>query len=88
MTLDGKTYQPRNRTQSIQAGVQMVHQELSLIHHLTVAENLFLNKPPTRCGVIQHRQLLKQAAMLLNRIGFHRSTWIVPQRHSVRVNSN
>ena len=69
MTLDGKTYQPRKRTQSIQAGVQMVHQELSLIHHLTVAENLFLNKLPTRCGVIQHRQLLKQAAMLLNRIG-------------------
>jgi len=34
------------------AGIAVIHQELSLIPHLSVAENIFLGAEPRRCGFI------------------------------------
>ena len=43
LLLDGKLFLPAGPIQARRAGVSMVHQELSLCPHLTVAENIVLS---------------------------------------------
>jgi general nucleoside transport system ATP-binding protein len=42
MTLDGTSYQPSSPADAIRAGIAMVHQHLSVVEGLTVAENVAL----------------------------------------------
>ena len=51
------------------AGIAMVHQELALAPHLSVAENLFLGREPGRFGVIARQRQRDQSAGLLRRVG-------------------
>src|SRR6185295_5285392 len=46
-------------------GVAMVHQELSLCPHLTVAENVGLGVEPTRFGLLRRALLRERAAAAL-----------------------
>ena len=51
-------------------GIRVIYQELSLIPHLSVAENIFLGAAPTNWGVfIDWRQLHERAARLLSDLG-------------------
>ena len=51
-------------------GIRVIYQELSLIPHLSVAENIFLGAAPTNFGVlIDWRQLHNRAARLLADLG-------------------
>ncbi len=51
------------------AGIGIVFQELNLIPHLSVAENIFLGREPrTRLGFIDYRRLNADAAALLKRL--------------------
>lgn len=50
-------------------GIGMVYQELSTFQHLTVAENLFSRKVPTRSGVVRWRQMNREAQKLLHELG-------------------
>lgn len=50
-------------------GIGMVYQELSTFQHLTVAENLFSRKVPTRGGVVRWRQMNREAQKLLQELG-------------------
>ena len=47
MTIDGKTVEFRSARDALAAGIGMVHQELSIVPDLSVAENVFLGKQPT-----------------------------------------
>lgn len=69
MLLEGEVYRPKTRKESLACGVRMVHQELSLISNLTVAENLFFTDLPTRTGVLDHKELQARATALLERLG-------------------
>ncbi len=69
MTLNGRTYVPGNKAQAEKAGVQMVMQELSVIPTLSVAENLFFNRLPSKWGSIDYRTLLGNAKDVLSRVG-------------------
>jgi rhamnose transport system ATP-binding protein len=51
------------------AGVQAVYQELSLLPHLTVAENLFMGRLPSRGGLIDRAQLRRRAREALDEVG-------------------
>ncbi len=55
-------------------GITMIHQELNLAPHLTVAQNLFLGHEPTRFGrpfrIIDRARELSETQDLLKRIGF------------------
>ncbi|WP_102867192.1 sugar ABC transporter ATP-binding protein [Pseudovibrio exalbescens] len=42
-----------NARQAIDAGIAVIHQELNLLPELSVAENIFLGREPTRMGKIQ-----------------------------------
>jgi ribose transport system ATP-binding protein len=51
-------------------GIRVIYQELNLVPHLSVAENIFLGGAPTRWGgVIDWRQLEQRAATLLSELG-------------------
>jgi ribose transport system ATP-binding protein len=51
-------------------GIRVIYQELNLVPHLSVAENIFLGAAPTRWGgVIDWRELRRRAAQLLAELG-------------------
>lgn len=69
MLIDGQPYSPRNKHIAEACGVQIVQQELNLIPTLSVAENLLLNRLPTRCGLIRRRELQSRARRVLDQFG-------------------
>ncbi|TCB98330.1 sugar ABC transporter ATP-binding protein [Micromonospora zingiberis] len=54
---------------ALDAGIALVHQELSLVPELTTAENIMLGAFPTRLGFTNARQLRGVAATALREIG-------------------
>jgi D-xylose transport system ATP-binding protein len=48
------------------AGIAIIFQELSLVKELTVGENIFLGKEPSRFGIIDSTLLYRKAAKVLN----------------------
>ena len=54
---------------AIRAGVGIIHQELSLASHLTVAENIYLGREPKRGPFIDRRKLADDAARLVDGFG-------------------
>ncbi|WP_256731118.1 sugar ABC transporter ATP-binding protein [Ralstonia pickettii] len=51
------------------AGIAIIHQELNLVPHLSVAENIFLAREPKRGPFIDYRKLNSDARSYLQRIG-------------------
>jgi ABC-type sugar transport system ATPase subunit len=54
---------------SIEAGISLVHQELSLVPEMTVAENILLGSAPTAVGFTKQKELKATAAEALKEIG-------------------
>ncbi|WP_246775411.1 sugar ABC transporter ATP-binding protein [Methylobacterium aquaticum] len=50
-------------------GIAMIHQELNLVAHLTVAENIFLGREPRRGFLVDRRVLRAGARTCLDRLG-------------------
>lgn len=48
------------------SGISMIFQELNLVPHLSVAENIFLGREPLKNGLIDYLTMQKKAAELLN----------------------
>ena len=69
ITLDGAPYAPRSPHEAHRRGVAMIHQELSSIPQLTVAENLLLGQEQTRAGVIDRPAQQRRARELLAAVG-------------------
>ncbi|MEQ9690002.1 MAG: sugar ABC transporter ATP-binding protein [Bauldia litoralis] len=51
------------------AGIVSVFQELSVLPDLSVADNISITRPPTRLGLIDHREQRRRAEELLARVG-------------------
>ena len=69
MELDGHPYQPPHPQAARRAGVAMIYQELSLVPHLTVAENILLGMEPTRWGLLRWGEIRQRAADALAQLG-------------------
>src|ERR1700744_3554055 len=68
--LDGRETRFRSVRDALAAGIAMVHQELSVVPDLTVAENVFLGAQPTnRLGFVQWRRMAREAGEQLKRFG-------------------
>src|SRR5882724_2286692 len=65
----GADYRPRSRTEAEKKGVRMVMQELNLVPTLSVAENLFLSRLPSRAGWLSRDRLVVQAREAMARVG-------------------
>ncbi|MET9849487.1 sugar ABC transporter ATP-binding protein [Streptomyces ossamyceticus] len=69
ITLDGKSVRFASPLQAQQAGINTVYQEVNLCPNLSVAENIFIGREPTRFGRIQWKRMRKEAAELVDRLG-------------------
>ena len=70
--LDGKPLHGLTEASAARAGIGIVHQEGSLIDHLSVSENIYSGRPPTSfLGQIDRRKLRSWSAELLAQLGLH-----------------
>ena len=69
LALDGAPFRPRNPIEARRAGVAIVHQELSLCPHLTVADNVLLGLEPARMGLLLRRQAEARVAEVFEQLG-------------------
>ena len=69
MTWQGAAYAPSTPREAIDAGVAMIHQELLLLPHLSIAENVFVGRYPTRAGMVDRRTMEERAHDGLQRLG-------------------
>lgn len=65
----GVELEPGDTRAALDAGVSLVHQELSLVPEMTVAENILLGATPTRAGFIDTRTQRRIAAAALEETG-------------------
>lgn len=72
-----------NPSEAISAGISLIHQELNLADNLTVAENIFLGREPTKWGMIQSRQMRQRADEFLQRVGLDMSSGTSLQKLSI-----
>src|SRR6266478_9311016 len=56
-------------------GISTVYQEINLIPHLSVAENICLGRQPTRFGVIRWRAMARRAKLALERVDLKLDVW-------------
>ena len=69
LRLDGREVSFADPRAALAAGIGIVFQELNLIPHLSVAENIFLGREPrTRFGLIDFPRLNASAAAVLKRL--------------------
>ena len=57
MELDGRPYTPENPLDARTHGIALIHQELSLCPHLSVAENVLMGIEPSRFGLLDRDDL-------------------------------
>lgn len=69
MTWQGADYAPSSPREAIDAGVGMIHQELMLLPHLSIAENVFVGRYPTRYGAVGRAEMERRAKQGLLRLG-------------------
>ncbi len=65
IVVDGAPQQFRTVRDAENAGIAIIFQELSLVKELTVGENIFLGREPSRFGVINRAELYQRAGQLL-----------------------
>src|SRR5437773_7520647 len=68
MRLDGAEIGPHSPKAAEALGVSTVYQEVNLIPHLSVAENICLGRQPTRFGIIRWRAMARRAEAALARV--------------------
>lgn len=67
--LDGEVVKFADPRAAEAAGIAIIYQELNLVPALSVAENVFLGREPTRFGVVDRRKLESDTGALLDRLG-------------------
>lgn len=65
IVVNGETKQFNNVRDAENAGIAIIFQELSLVKELTVGENIFLGREPSRFGIINWNELYSKASKLL-----------------------
>lgn len=69
VVLDGSPLEIYKPADALEAGIAVIYQELSLVPHMSVAENLFLGDMPTRGPALDLRRAKETARSLLARVG-------------------
>jgi ABC-type sugar transport system ATPase subunit len=61
----GRSYEPENVAAAVAAGVVLIPQEINTVPDMTVAQNLYLNRMPTRFGMVDWNEVQAGARRLL-----------------------
>ncbi|MCD8351622.1 MAG: sugar ABC transporter ATP-binding protein [Planctomycetaceae bacterium] len=61
-----------NPNQSMDAGIAIIYQELSTLPSMTVIENLFMGRMPTRHGILDWKRLHRESRAALALVGLER----------------
>lgn len=69
MRMDGSPFRPRGPMDARNAGIAMIHQELSLAPHLTVVDNVLLGAEPRLGPAIRGREARDRTQAALARVG-------------------
>jgi sugar transport system ATP-binding protein len=69
VTVAGARLGPGGVRRSGELGIETVHQELSLVPQLSVAENLFVGAWPTSTGRVDHARMRREAEAVFSRLG-------------------
>ncbi|TQI66460.1 sugar ABC transporter ATP-binding protein [Clostridium sp. KNHs216] len=64
----GQTVEDLTPKKAQELGIAIIHQELNMCAHLSVAENIFLAREKTHSGILSNREMNKDAAALLARL--------------------
>lgn len=67
--MEGQQVRPSSPLDAGRIGVSVIFQELSLVPPMTVADNIFLEQPLTRLGLIKDTQQETRAQQLLDQLG-------------------
>jgi ribose transport system ATP-binding protein len=68
--LEGKPVDINGPRHAQELGIVIVHQEMNLMPHLTVAQNIYIGREPRRIGgLLDEKKLNQQTAQLLQRLG-------------------
>jgi len=65
----GKEVEYKNPKEAMKAGLSIIHQELELIPHLSVAENIYLGREPRNGIFIDYQKLYEMTGKIINQLG-------------------
>ncbi len=68
MKIFGREIDEMNPKKAQELGVAIIHQELNMCAHLSVAENIFLGREITKSGVLSNREMERQAKKVLDNL--------------------
>ena len=66
--IDGEVIDNMTTHRAQKLGIAIIHQELNMCSHLSVAENIFLGREVTKSGVLSNSQMKKAAKGILDRL--------------------
>jgi ABC-type sugar transport system ATPase subunit len=69
IVIGGRPVRPRSPLEAAALGVSVIHQELSLVGPMSVADNISLARHPARAGFVQTRRQQRRARDRLARLG-------------------
>lgn len=69
LKIEGKPVQFNSTVDALKAGVAIIYQELHVVPEMTIAENIKLGQLPHRGGILNKKQLKKEAKKQLNYLG-------------------
>lgn len=66
----GHLFNPRDPRHALKMGIGIIHQELNMMDHLTVAENIFIGRESTRLGgvILDKREQIRRTEELFARL--------------------
>ena len=68
MTWLGQPYAPASPREAIDKGLVLIHQELKLLPELSIAENVFVGRWPTKAGRVDRAAMIERAQEQLARL--------------------
>jgi ABC-type sugar transport system ATPase subunit len=67
--IQGEPAQLHGVAEADRLGIRIIHQELSLAPNLSVAENIYLGREPSRYGLLDRRKMFADAERLVSTLG-------------------
>ena len=69
----GHQFNPRDPKHALEMGIGIIHQELNMMDHLTVAQNIFIGRESTKAGgiLLDKREQARRAEELLRRLNMN-----------------